>query len=257
MTSIMNDHEYDVMAHVERDHWWYRGLRDLIGRLLVREGFANRSGLRVLDAGCGTGENLCMLHELLDTAYLGGFDWSPRAVEYARAKAPDIDIYRSDLCVPEFHADEYDLVLSCDVLCTIGLEGARPGMLQIVERIRPGGLLMLNLPAYQWLFSRHDVAVATRERFTAPQVGRFLVPMGLTIELLSYRLCALFPAIVTARLPSMLFGPRNPTPHSDLSIPNALINRCLAWALRWENRAILRGVRFPWGSSVFVVARRK
>lgn len=55
MTSIMNDREYDVMADVERDHWWYRGLRDLIGRVLVKEGFAQRSGLRVLDAGCGTG----------------------------------------------------------------------------------------------------------------------------------------------------------------------------------------------------------
>ncbi|MEN6451673.1 MAG: class I SAM-dependent methyltransferase [Thermoguttaceae bacterium] len=257
MTSIMNDREYDVMADVERDHWWYRGLRDLIGRVLVKEGFAQRSGLRVLDAGCGTGANLGMLRAMLDTSYLGGFDWSPLALDYARTKVPVADLYRSDLCAPEFHADQFDLVLSCDVLCTIGLEAARSGVLRIVERIRPGGLLMMNLPAYQWLFSRHDRAVATRERFTASQIRRFLDPMGLRIERLSYRLCALFPAIVLARLPSMLPGRRDRAPHSDLSIPSSLVNRCLGQALKWENHAILRGIRLPWGSSIFVVARRR
>lgn len=257
MTSVMNDREYDVMADVERDHWWYRGLRDLIGRVLVREGLAERSGLRVLDAGCGTGGNLRMLHAMLDTAYLGGFDWSPLALDYARQKVPEADLYRSDLCVPEFHAEQFDLVLSCDVLSMTGLEAARTGMLRLVERIRPGGLLMLNLPAYQWLFSRHDVAVATRQRFTAAQIRRFLESMGLEIDLLSCRLCALFPAIVLARLPSIFLGSRQPAPHSDLSIPHWLVNCCLERALSWENLVILHGVRFPWGSSIFVVARQR
>jgi SAM-dependent methyltransferase len=252
----LNVLEYFISTHGAR-----KGLADTALRTADSDtcegGLCRAIGPRVLDAGCGTGENLRMLHAMLKTSYLGGFDWSPLALNYARNRVPDADLYRSDLCDPEFHAEQFDLILSCDVVCTIGLEAARQGMLRLVERIRPGGLLMVNLPAYQWLFSRHDVAVATRERFTASQIRRFLDQMGLQIELLSYRLCALFPAVVLARLPTMLLGHRDQAPHSDLSIPSSLVNRCLGQALRWENQAILRGVRFPWGSSIFAVARRR
>ncbi|NLS92065.1 MAG: class I SAM-dependent methyltransferase [Planctomycetaceae bacterium] len=253
---VMHDGEYRIMAEVEAEHWWYRGLRDLIARLLAVHGYTARSELRVLDAGCGTGENLRMLGGLLQTAYLGGFDPSPTALDYARGKAPGADVYPSDVCDPVFHADRYDLVISCDVLYLTGFDAAREGMRQIVERMEPGGLVMINLPAYQWLFSRHDVAVGTRQRFTARQVGRFLESVGLKVDLLTYRLCALFPAVVLARLPSMLIAPRAGEVRSDLASTNPWTGRCLTRILSWENRLILRGVRFPWGSSVFAVARR-
>ncbi len=256
MIGAMNDREYQVMADVESVHWWYRGLRDLISRVLDAAGFAQRSDLRVLDAGCGTGENLRMIRDKLRTSYLGGFDPSTLALDLARRKVPDADLYQSDLCQPELRAERYDLVLNCDVLCVTGLEPAREGMLRIAERMRPGGLLIVNLPAYQWLYSRHDLAVGTRRRFTASEVRSFLEQLGLKVELLTYRLWALFPAIVLARLPSMLLPPRTAA-RSDLSFPHPLVARCLTQELAWENLAILRGVRFPWGSSVFASASRE
>jgi SAM-dependent methyltransferase len=252
----MQVREYGVMAEVEADHWWYRGLRDLIGRLLVAHGYTARSGLRVLDAGCGTGENLRMLGQMLRTEYLGGFDPSPLALDYARRKAPAADVYAGDIRDPLFRTECYDLVISCDVLYLTGFEAAREGMRRIVERMAPGGLLLVNLPAYEWLYSRHDVAIGTRQRFTAAEVRQFLEPLGLEITLLTYRLFALFPAVVLARLPSMLFRPREGEARSDLSLPSAWIGGCLTELLGWENRLILRGVRFPWGSSVFAAARR-
>ncbi len=252
----MQDREYQIMAEVEAEHWWYRGLRDLIGRLLAAHGYTARPGLRVLDAGCGTGENLRMLDAMLRTEYLGGFDPSPLALSYAHRKAPRADIYRSDVCDPLFHAERYDLVISCDVLYITGLDAAREGMRRIVERMEPGGLLIVNLPAYQWLYSGHDVAIGTWQRFTARQVRRFLEPLGLKIDVLTYRLFALFPAVVLARLPSMLFRRPAEESRSDLAPTGPRIGGCLARILSWENRLILRGARFPWGSSVFVAARR-
>jgi SAM-dependent methyltransferase len=255
MTGTMNDREYQVMADVEGVHWWYRGLRDLVGRVLVSRGAAARSDLRVLDVGCGTGENLRMLGRTLRTSYLGGFDLSTLALDLARQKVPHADLYQSNLCNPEFHADGYDLVLTCDVLSMTGLEAAREGMVRVIRRMRPDGLLIVNLPAYPWLYSRHDVAIGTRQRFTRRQVRGFLEQNGLKIELVTHRLCALLPMIVLARLPSMLFTRRDPAARSDLSLPRPAVNRLLTQAMTWENRAILRGLRLPWGASIFAVAR--
>ncbi|MHB8901529.1 MAG: class I SAM-dependent DNA methyltransferase [Thermoguttaceae bacterium] len=252
----MEDRQYRIMAEVEAEHWWYRGLRDMIRRALHRRGYTSRRGLRVLDAGCGTGANLAMLHGLLHTDYLGGFDPSPLALDYARSKIPSADLYAGDLCNPSFHQDRYDLVISCDVLSMTGFEAAREGVRRIVERLEPGGLMLVNLPAYRWLYSRHDVVVGTRHRFTAHQVRQFLESAGLEIDLLTYRLFSLFPAVVLARLPSILCRPRARQSQSDLVRPGTQALRGLAALLACENRLILRGVRFPWGSSVFAAAVR-
>lgn len=252
----MDDREYAVMAELEPTHWWYVGLRDLIVRILARYRLAERGDLRVLDAGCGTGENLRLLGEQLNPRYLGGFDCSLLAVEWSRRKAPSADVYRADLCKPELRADRYDLVLSCDVLYMTGLAAAQEGMQEIAARLSSGGLLILNLPAYGWLYSRHDMAIGTRQRFTASQVASLLDHLGLRRALLSYRLWTLFPAVVLARLPSMLRRPRREQVRSDLTLPNRLVNGCLTRVVQWENAAIARGVRFPWGSSVFAVGRK-
>jgi SAM-dependent methyltransferase len=252
----MNEREYRLMADVESAHWWYLGLRDLLVRVLRSTGLTAQTGLRVLDAGCGTGANLKLLSDILQPAYLGGFDYSPIALDLCREKVPDADLYQSDLCKPELRADGYDLILSCDVLPMTGLGPARPGLRALSERVRPGGLLILNVAAYQWLYSRHDVATGSVERFTARQIGRLLDDLGLEQRILTYRLCLLFPAIVLARLPSMIRKPRREAARSDLSHPPAALNRALAAAVRSENRVISRGLRLPWGSSVFAVGRR-
>lgn len=253
----MNDDEYYRMAELEAEHWWYRGLRDVVARVLQARQFVGRSGLQVLDAGCGTGENLRLLDEMLRPTYLGGFDVSPLAIDLSRRKVPRADVYLGDICHPPLHGDQYDVILSCDVLCTTGWDAARDGIRRLAAALRPGGLLILNLPAYQWLYSSHDLAVGTCERFTATKVRTLVHELGLETELLTYRVSVLFPAVVLARLPSLLRRRRDASAvHSDLYRPNPLANRCLARILRFENAAIVRGVRWPCGSSVFAVARR-
>ncbi|HUG90332.1 MAG TPA: class I SAM-dependent methyltransferase [Planctomycetaceae bacterium] len=252
----MNENEYRLMADVEAAHWWFLGLRDLLSRVLAASGLTQRPDVRVLDAGCGTGANLRLAGDLLKPSYLGGFDYSPVALELCREKAPEADLYQSDLCEPELREAEYDLILSCDVLPMTGLDAARNGLGRLAERLRPGGLFVINVAAYNWLYSAHDVATGSSERFTARQIGRLLEDMGLDRWLLTYRLCLLFPAIVLARLPSMIRRPSPASARSDLSWPPAFVNRCLASVVRSENAAIIKGVRLPWGSSVFAVGRR-
>jgi SAM-dependent methyltransferase len=255
----MHAAEYDRMAAVEDQHWWYRGLRDLIARLLRQRMGMIPAGARVLDAGCGTGANLQLLKTELSPAALSGFDLSEQAVEYARQKVPAANVFVSDLCRPEVDESPLDLVLCVDVVYMTGLDAALPGLQTLVSRIPTGGWLFLHVPAYQWLYSRHDVAVGTRQRFTRREIARLLDQLGLTHDLLTYRICLLFPLVVLSRLPSLLFGAKSNAdskPASDLDLPPNWLNRLLEGVVRLENRLIAAGFRFPYGSSLIAVGRK-
>ena len=140
------------------------------------------------------------------------------------------------------------------MLSIAGIGDCLSGLARLVRRLRRGGLLILHLPAYPWLYSAHDAAICTRDRVTAPQVRSLLTDLGLSVEMISYRLCCLFPAIVLARLPSILCRAKR-VARSDLRPSPAWVNAALGTLLRTENAAIIRGTRFPWGSSVYAVGR--
>jgi SAM-dependent methyltransferase len=254
----VNPGEHEVMARVEESHWWYRGLRDVITRCLSEPRFRLPPSPHVLDAGCGTGQNLKTLGELLQPAYLGGFDISEEGLGFARRKMPGADLYQSDLANPSIRIEELDLAVSLDVICLPGVQHAREGLEIVVAALRPGGLFVLNLPAYGWLYSEHDAAVHTTERYTAYRVRALLQSLNLRVELLSYRLFFLFPLVVLRRLPSLMrarSGDREA--RSDLHVtPTEFTNRSLLAVLEVENQLIARGVRLPWGSSVFAIGRK-
>lgn len=255
----MNPGEHAVMARVEARHWWYRGLRDALARALRRSDLALPERPAVLDAGCGTGGNLRLLRELLAPGYLGGFDLSEEAVALAREKAPGADVYTSDIRDPALHVGELDLVVSFDVVCIPGAAQSLPGLRKLVDALNPGGLLVLNLPAYRWLYSEHDVAVHTTERFTLGGVRDLLSELSLETVLASYRLCALLPLVVATRLPGTgRAREKGASARSQLHAAQAgPAGSALLAVLRAENALIARGVRLPFGSSVFAVGRKR
>ena len=253
----MNPGEHAVMAQTESRHWWYQGLRDVVGRTLAHPALALPRSPAILDAGCGTGETLRFLAAQLAPRYLGGFDHSAEAIDLAREKAPEADLYVSDLCDPEIRVGSLDLVLSLDVVSEAGTEVSRPGLQRLVGCLAPGGLLLLHLPAYGWLFSEHDVAVHTRERFTLGEVTRLLRALGLEPVRASYRMTALFPALVLSRLGSIGRPPDAQRARSDLHRPpSSMTNALLGAIVSGENRLVARGLRLPFGSSVLAVGRK-
>ncbi len=255
----MNPGEHEVMARAEEDLWWYRGLRDVLARTVTSSAAGLPAHPRVVDAGCGTGQNLAALNELLAPSYLGGFDVSEEALQIARRKTPVANLYRGDICDPPLPEGELDLVISLDVVYIPGVERALQGLRQLVGALRPRGLFVLNLPAYDWLYSEHDVAIHTSERYTAGRVHKLLTELGLQIEVLTYRLCLLFPLVVVTRLPTLFRQRRtDAAARSDLKhVPRPLVNDILFSVLRMENSLIERGVRFPFGSSVYAVGRKE
>jgi hypothetical protein len=140
------------------------------------------------------------------------------------------------------------------------MEKARPGLQRLVAQLRPGGLLMLILPSFEWLRSEHDVATHILERYVAADVRRLLQDLDLSVELLTYRVCLMFPALVMRRLTRRGAGKHRPVDEtrSDMhDIPGPVPNAIFLASLELENRALASGFRWPWGSSVFAVGRKR
>ncbi len=258
----MNPGEYELMASVENQHWWYVGLRDSFSRVLrIADPNGKLCGGNMLDAGCGTGQNLRWLQETFSPTKVAGFDVSEQAVEIARRTAPAANIYQADLCDSEnlVSGDSLDLIVCSDVLYTTGVEPAMSGLQAICDRLKPSGLFLLHLPALNWLYSNHDVAVHTKHRFRRAEVRTLLHRLGLHVELISYRMFFLFPLVVMSRLPSLLFGVSKTASEvrSDLPLPCGPLNWLLQSIVLKENAALEFGCRYPLGSSLIALGRKQ
>ncbi|MBN2197340.1 MAG: class I SAM-dependent methyltransferase [Polyangiaceae bacterium] len=253
----MNPGEHAVMAQVEATHWWYAGLREAITKTLASGRFRLPDRPRVLDAGCGTGQNLHLYRELFSPSYLAGFDLSAEAIDFARQKVQADDLYLSDICDPIVKERDLDLITSFDVIAITGAERAREGLRRLVEHLRPGGFFLINVPAYMWLHSEHDVAVHTTQRFTVPELETLYRRIGLEPVFSTYRVFFLFPAMVASRLVHMPRARAGKDIRSDLHAPpGKLVSAAFRSALRLENALMARGLSFPFGGSVFVLGRK-
>jgi SAM-dependent methyltransferase len=162
--------EYALMDAAEESMWWYRALhRRLLRRL---DGVAGR----VLDAGCGTGGFLRQLAVHRPELSVWGVDFSPAAAVRAADKSGAEVVCASVDRLP-FADGVFDAVVSADVLCHRSLDPSR-ALSEFRRVLRPGGRLVLNLPAYGWLMSAHDVRVHTARRSTAGGLRRLLREHG-------------------------------------------------------------------------------
>lgn len=245
----MRKEEYALMRRVEDFHWWYRSLRAMIA--LAWRRFGRVDGARPLccDAGCGTGANLVLAG---DRARAFGVDSSIEALRLARDRGLTT-LARGDTAHLPFADALFDTVLSMDVLYHRDVTDPAAALREMGRILKPGGLLLLNVPAYEWLRSPHDIAVHTGRRFTRREVRLLLGDTGFEVVWLTYWNCLLLPAIATARL----LRPRgNTTERSDLeNTRDGPLNRLLAATLAIE-RLALRITPLPCGVSIFAAASR-
>ncbi len=159
----METAEYDLMDAAEERMWWYRAVHArLLDALAARPGV---SGLPVLDAGCGTGGFLRRLMEAVPWRRGMGLEWNPAAAARAAAKA-GVPVVSGDVNALPFGDGAFGAAVSVDVLCHRAVEEAA-ALAGLFRVIAPGGALVLNLPAFEWLRSAHDERVHTARRYTA------------------------------------------------------------------------------------------
>ena len=247
---LMHRREYAVMFQVEDNYWWYRGLRTLLQQALGQYAPANA---RILDAGCGTGANLQLLQSYGDAV---GIDISEQAIAFCRARGIPADrAFLASLTDLPFADAFFDLVVSFDVICNIPDDVA--AFREIGRVLKPGRRLVTQLPAYQWLWSTHDVAVGHQRRYALRELRAKVNAAGLEIERLTHTNALFLPFIIAGRLARRRSLHNGHAVQSDLATPlPPLVNGTLGAMAAAEMRVLSR-VNFPVGLSVLVVARKR
>jgi SAM-dependent methyltransferase len=235
----MEEHVYRQLYELEDSHWWFRGRRAVIRAMLGRTPLA--ASPRILDAGCGTGRNLA---EYARLGQASGIDPSPEAVAFCRARGLD-DVRRSGVEQLPFEDAAFDLVTATDVLEHIPDDRAAARELRRVAK--PGGSLLITVPAYEWLWSQHDDSHHHQRRYTLRQLRSTLIGAGWRPVVQTYFNSILLAPIALVRTISKN-GER-----SDYDMAPGPLNQALFLPMRTEAALIARGGRLPAGVSIGMV----
>jgi len=227
--------------------WWFAATH---ANLLTGFAMAAAGPAPLLDAGCGTGGLLARIAAAYPERALFGIDTDAAACARAARKSRRAVCAGSVNRLP-FADAAFGAIFSADVLCHRDVD-ERAALGQFHRCLAQGGVLVLNLPAYRWMMSRHDAAVYNVRRYTRAGLARLLQRAGFRIVFASYWNAVLFPLMVLTR--KLL--PARGHPGSDVRLyPGPLDALCRA--VTAAERALLRrGWRLPFGGSLLAVAAK-
>jgi SAM-dependent methyltransferase len=236
------------MAATESKHWWFVGRRSAIDALL--DGVDLPESGSILEAGCGTGGNLASLNR---RGTIKAFDPHLDALAFARERHPEIDIRRGALPSElPYAGGSFDLVAALDVLEHVAND--RESAEALVSLVRPGGWLVVTVPAHQALWGSHDRRLHHVRRYGRPQLlGLFESRDVELIRVTPFNMFLSPIAIIYRVLERIL--------KLDLGnqerIPPAPVNRLLTTIFRMEGALIRRGITLPFGLSYAAIYRRR
>jgi SAM-dependent methyltransferase len=239
---------YDELYRVEQTHWWFQARRHIVWSLVRRYVDAPTTGrLRICELGCGTGGNLAPVADQHDVI---GVECSPQAIEYAQSRLGNRVIRGSlpdDVPLP---SNSFDVVLLTDVLEHIEDDAA--SVRTALQLLRPGGIVVATVPAYQWLYSPRDAHHHHFRRYGKQQF-RSLWRGDAHIALLSHYNTLLFPPAAAVRLASKFVSQYAA---GDLNVPSRPLNGLLAKIMQCEANLVGR-VPMPLGLSLLAVVRKQ
>lgn len=244
----MRPAELARMFDLEDRYWWFVARRELVNDLLAR-GRHPGAELRVLDVGCGTGATL----KTLDATTVGvGIDRSAEALRYCQVRKLGRLVRATAEALP-IASESVDVVLALDLLEHVADDGAAAR--ELARVLRPGGVLLLTVPACPELWSEHDEALDHLRRYRAARLRRVLRGAKLRIEKLSPLLATLLIPIAVLRLIQRILPKRRSGPQTAFIVPPRAVNALLIAVLRLERRW-LRRFNLPAGVSLVAVARK-
>jgi 2-polyprenyl-3-methyl-5-hydroxy-6-metoxy-1,4-benzoquinol methylase len=251
----MDERLMQAMLDVDEHHWWYRGRRRIIRAELDRMPLPQPSEAHVLDAGCGSGRTL---EELADYGSVSGIELNPDAAGVARARrgrgqvAFDVRIGRLE----ELPWDDgtFDLITCLDVI--EHTPDDRATLVSLRRVCKPGGWLLVTVPAYQALWSRHDEANHHFRRYNRRMLRAVAQAAGWEVErLTSFNSVLLAPAaavrLAQRHRQASMDGDYTP----DLHIGPAWLNGVLERPLQLEASWLRRGRTLGAGLSLLAIMR--
>jgi SAM-dependent methyltransferase len=241
------DRDYELQTHQAEDrHWWYRGRRRVLDRVIDDLRLPARA--EILDAGCGSGRNMI---DLARHGTVTGVELSATSVSLARERDAGEVIEGSVLEMP-FEIGHFDLAASLDVI--EHLEDDLAALRELRRVVKPGGTLLVTVPAYQWLWSGHDVVNHHYRRYTRRSLQRVGEQAGWQQVRTTYFNSLLLPAAIMLRVLDR-FNRKTTESSLDLWVPPTPLNWLLERPLALEAAMIGHGGRIPAGLSLLAVFR--
>ncbi|MFL5823427.1 MAG: class I SAM-dependent methyltransferase [Solirubrobacteraceae bacterium] len=233
-----------AMLDLDEHHWWYRGRRRIVDAQLAQLPLPSQAA--ILDAGCGSGR---MLQELARYGRVSGLELDPGAAELARKRGCGEVIVGEVEHLP-WDSQSFDLVTSLDVVEHIADD--RLALAELRRVCKVGGWLLLTVPAYQALWSQHDVANHHHRRYGRRDLRRTALAAGWQVQRVTSFNTILLPPAALVRL-----AQRNRRPDDqyrpDLELGAGWLNAVLEWPLRAEAWWISKGGTLPAGLSLMAV----
>src|SRR5207248_2744355 len=242
----MQLHTYRITYEMEGKHWWFVGRRKIIESFVEKVcGHIGKRRPRILDVGCGTGANLQML---ANYGVAEGVDISPEALEFCRTRGLSKVKLGPAEALP-FEDGAFDLVTGLDVVEHLDDDVA--GLREMRRVLRPGGRVLLFVPAFMFLWGVQDDVSHHRRRYTLSSLRRVMTEAGFEVERATYANITFFAPILAGRALMRVTGLR---PASENNINVSALNGVLGRVLGAES-ALLRRINFPFGVSAICVAR--
>ena len=247
---------YEDLYVKEHDYWWHVGKRAIVYSLLNRYLDPGTEGKRVaLDLGCGAGLNLDHLAEYAEPV---GTDFSEEALRFCLERGHK-RLCKADAAELPFQDRQFDIITALDVV--EHLDDDLAALTELRRALKPGGLLIVSVPAYPALWSYWDDILGHRRRYTLSSMRRVAEAAGLVVRKASYsNALILAPSIAvrilkTLRLRAADGAGEGSDPETDFMPVPAWLNKALISYYNWEADTLARGW-LPFGLSVVCVAQR-
>ena len=222
------------------DQFWFRSKKDLINILMNKIG---RKNLKILNIGAGTGVDLEIMNRF-GNIYI--IDVNKKALDlipsnlYSEKKLCDA----TDLPYPN---DFFDIVCSFDVFEHI--KNDKKAVLEAHRVLKKGGLLLLMVPAFNFLFSAHDRALLHYRRYSKKKLYELL-------RIFKYEYLSYWNSILFLPLSILRILKKRAKPKTDYFNLPYLLEKAFLNFLRIENKLIMKDYRLPFGLSLVGVYRK-
>lgn len=244
----MEELEYRLMQEFENHHWWFVGRRKIISEMISTLHLPEKA--QILEIGCGSGGNFEMLSEFGEIYAVEVYE---DAIKNARTKNIAKEIVMAEL--PEetlFNDKKFDLIVFLDAL--EHMEKDVESLQAVKDLLDDNGVLLITVPAFQFLWSGHDIACHHKRRYSRNTLKNTIQSAGYKFSYASYYNFFLFPLICAIRALQKISN-KELQPKSDLKMPNIFFNWILKKIFGFE-RIFIKNLSLPFGLSLMATATK-
>ena len=239
--------EYRNIYENEEDHFFYVSTHRLVIGLIKK--WTKKKNPVILDAGCGTGG---LMNKLTTMGRVAGIDFSPEAVKFTRKRG--LKVARASVEKIPFPDKYFDVVTCIDVIYHKQVKDDVGALVEIRRVLKPGGFLVLRVPANPYLMSAHDRHVHTARRYGKDELAGKIKKAGLSLKQISFVHSPIFFLSLLKIFFEKLIHKSNSSAVGKLG---PLVNSILTSILNFEGWLIGRGIPIPVGQGLIAVATRK